>query len=135
MGKFPYLCKYAPYAVDKHIIREHVTRWSQISGQNNCIDPGLVDTACVLYRPTSGTGSLNSVEIRCPVSEMFARERRWFDRQEIASSREKSGRRGHAISLCRFGVRKPNSVEIRLAFLPLLHTDTHTDACRHPLQI
>ena len=42
MGKFPYLSKY----VDKHISREHMTRWSQISGQINSIDQGLVDTAC-----------------------------------------------------------------------------------------
>ena len=48
VGKFLYLGKYAPYAVDKHIIREHVTRWSQISGQMNSIDPGLVDAACFL---------------------------------------------------------------------------------------
>ena len=48
VGKFPYLGKYAPYAVDKHIIRKHVTRWSQISGQINSIYLGLVDTACFL---------------------------------------------------------------------------------------
>ena len=28
------------------------------------------------YRPTSGTGSLSSVEIRCTVPEIFARERK-----------------------------------------------------------
>ena len=48
MGKFPYLGKYAPYVFAKHIIREHVTRQSQISGQIASIDPGLVDAACFL---------------------------------------------------------------------------------------
>ncbi len=45
------------------------------------------------YRPTSGTGSFNSVQIRYAVTEIFARERRrirgGFHRLEITSSREK----------------------------------------------
>ena len=48
VGKFPYLGKYAPYTVATHIIRKHVTRWSQISGQINSIDPVFVDTAYFL---------------------------------------------------------------------------------------
>ena len=37
--------------------------------------PAINDTLRA-YRPTSGTGSLNSVEIRCAVPEIFARERK-----------------------------------------------------------
>ena len=37
--------------------------------------PAIKDTLGA-YRPTSGTGSLNSVEIRCAVPETFARERK-----------------------------------------------------------
>ena len=48
VGKFLYLGKYAPYTVATHIIRKHVTRWSQISGQINSIDPVFVDTAYFL---------------------------------------------------------------------------------------
>ena len=46
------------------------------------------------YRPMSGTYSLNLVQIRYVVTEVFAHERRWvpggFRREEIASSWEKS---------------------------------------------
>ena len=52
--------------------------------------PAMNDTLGA-YRPTSGTGCLNSVEIRRAVPEIFARERR-----EIASSWEKSGRRSRS---------------------------------------
>ena len=52
--------------------------------------PAINDTLGA-YRPTSGTGSLNSAEIRCAVPEIFARERR-----EMASSWEKSGRRSRS---------------------------------------
>ena len=37
--------------------------------------PAINDTLST-YRPTSGTGSLNSVEIRCAVPEIFARKRK-----------------------------------------------------------
>ena len=37
--------------------------------------PAINDTLGA-YRPTSGTGSLNSAEIRCAVPEIFARERK-----------------------------------------------------------
>ena len=35
-----------------------------------------IDDTLGAYRPTSGTGSLNSVETRCAVPEIFARERK-----------------------------------------------------------
>ena len=49
--------------------------------------PSINDTLGA-YRPTSGTSSLNSVELRRAVPEIFARER-----PEMASAWEKSGRR------------------------------------------
>ena len=45
-GKIPAFWQVRPLRGDKHIIREHLTKWSQIYGQINSIDPGLVDTAC-----------------------------------------------------------------------------------------
>ena len=65
------------------------------------------------YRPTSGTGSLNSVEIRCTVSEIFARERK----QVRSRRRGRSQEDDHSLTFDsnEFGVREPNSAETGLA--------------------
>ena len=76
MEKIPVSRQVRAYAVEKHIIQEHVTRWSQISGQINSIDPGLVDTASfrketppLYYRqriqPVNGTHDTNCINHCC----------------------------------------------------------------------
>ena len=54
--------------------------------------PAINDTLSA-YRPTSGTGSLNSVEIRAPFQRYSRASGSECDWQEIAPSWEKSGRR------------------------------------------
>ena len=74
--------------------------------------PAINDTLSA-YRPTSRTGSLNSVEIRCAVPEIFAREQKRVRSRRRGRSQEDD----HSLTLDmnKFGVREPNSAEIGLA--------------------
>ncbi len=77
------------------------------------------------YHPTSGTGSLNSVEIRCAVPEIFTRERKRVRSRRRGRSQEDD----HSLTFDpnEFGVREPNSAKIGLAVLRNAPTDGHTD--------
>ena len=97
--------------------------------------PAINDTLRA-FRPTSGTSSLNSVEIRYAATEMFARERRLLrspgNRVVVGEVRKTTTISLSTCVLCRFGVHEPNLVEIRLAVLEILtyrYTDKHT--CKH----
>ena len=97
--------------------------------------PAINDTLSA-YRPTSGTGILNSVEIRCAVPEIFARERK---RVRSAGKWRRHGRSqedDHSLTFDsnEFGVREPNSAEIGLTVFEKRsnrrtqrQTDTQTD--------
>ena len=74
--------------------------------------PAINDTLST-YRPMSGTGSLNSVEIRCAVPEIFA-----CKRKRVRSCRRgRSQKDDHILTFDpnEFGVHEPNSAEIGLA--------------------
>ena len=71
--------------------------------------PEMNDTLSA-YRPTSGTGSLNSVEIRCAFPEKFARERKRVQSRRRGRCQEDDHSR--TFDANEFGLREPNLVEI-----------------------
>ena len=90
--------------------------------------PAINDTLSA-YRPTSGTGSLNSVEIRCAVPEIFARERK---RVQSVGNRVVVGqvRKTTTISLStRMNLACTSQIRLRSdsPFFRNAPTDGHTD--------